>query len=66
LEQATMAALTELNVTADVQHVKNLLEIARYGILGTPGLVINGKVKSAGRVLTKEQVKILISAETGK
>jgi small redox-active disulfide protein 2 len=63
LEQATLAALTELNVAADVQHVKNLLEIARYGILGTPGLVVNGKVRSSGRVLSKEQIKAIISEE---
>ena len=63
LEQATLAALTELNIPADVQHVKNLLEIARYGILGTPGLVINGKVRSSGRVLSKEQIKAIISEE---
>jgi small redox-active disulfide protein 2 len=63
LEQATMAALTDLNVPADVQHVKNLLEIARYGILGTPGLVINGKVRSSGKVLSKEQIKAIISEE---
>ncbi|MDP2897364.1 MAG: thioredoxin family protein [bacterium] len=63
LEQATMAALTELNVAADVQHVKNHLEIARYGILGTPGLVVNGKVKSSGKVLSKEQIKAIISEE---
>jgi small redox-active disulfide protein 2 len=63
LEQATMAALAELNVPADLRHVRNLTEIAQYGILGTPGLVINGKVKSSGRVLSKEQIKAIISEE---
>lgn len=63
LEQATMAALTELNLPADVRHVRNLLEIAQYGILGTPGLVVNGKVRSSGRVLSKEQIKAIISEE---
>jgi len=63
LEDAAMAALTELSIPADVQHVKNLTEIARYGILATPGLVINGEVKSSGKVLSKEQIKSLISAE---
>lgn len=63
LEEATMAALAELNLPADLQHVKNLVEIARYGILGTPGLVVNGKVRSSGRVLSKEQIKAIISEE---
>jgi len=63
LEEATMAALAELNIPADVEHVKNLAEIAQYGVLGTPGLVINGEVKSSGRVLSKERIKALLSAE---
>lgn len=63
LQEATVAALAELNVPADLQHVKNLADIAQYGILATPALVINGKVKSSGKVLTKEQIKTLISAE---
>lgn len=63
LEQAAMAALTELNIPADVRHVRNLMEIAQYGILGTPGLVVNGKVKSSGKVLSKEQIKAIISEE---
>lgn len=63
LEQAAMAALTELNIPADVRHVRNLMEIAQYGILGTPGLVINGKVKSYGKVLSKEQIKAIVLEE---
>ena len=63
LGQTVREALVEMNVSADVQHVTKLTEIAGYGILGTPGLVINGAVKSAGRVLNKEQVKSLIEAE---
>ncbi len=63
LEQATMAAVSDMNILADVQHVKNLVEIAQYGILGTPGLVINGKVKSSGKVLNKEQIKAILLEE---
>ena len=63
LEEVTRAALAELDVAADLQHVTNLMEIAQYGILATPGLVINGEVKSSGRSLSKEQVKSLIAAE---
>jgi small redox-active disulfide protein 2 len=63
LEEATLAALAELNIPADVEHVRKLTEIAKYGILGTPGLVINGQVKSSGKVLSKEQIKVIISKE---
>jgi len=61
LEQATMAALAELKIAADLQHVTNVAEIARYRVFATPALVINGKVVSSGRVLSKEQVKKLVS-----
>ncbi len=64
LEQTVREALAEMNVSADIQHVTKLTEIAEYGIMTTPGLVINGEVKSSGRVLNKEQVKSLIAAET--
>jgi small redox-active disulfide protein 2 len=63
LGQAAMAALAELNLPADIRHVRNLTEIAQYGILSTPGLVINGKVKASGKVLSKEQIKAIISEE---
>jgi small redox-active disulfide protein 2 len=63
LEQTVREVLAEMNVSADVQHVTKLAEIAEYGIMTTPGLVINGEVKSSGRVLSKEQVKSLIAAE---
>ncbi|UCE41503.1 MAG: TM0996/MTH895 family glutaredoxin-like protein [Candidatus Aminicenantes bacterium] len=57
VEKRTMNALAELNVAADVQKVKDINEIAKYGILGTPGLVINGKIKSSGRIPSLEEIK---------
>ena len=51
-----MSALAELNLAADFEHVQDLKEIARYGVMGTPALVINGQVKSVGRVPPKKQI----------
>jgi small redox-active disulfide protein 2 len=56
VEKRTINALAELNVAADVQKVKNISAIAEYGILGTPGLIINGKIKSSGRIPTLENM----------
>jgi len=56
LEQETMAALAELNLAADFDHVQDIREIGKYGVLGTPALVINGKVKSVGRVPPRKQI----------
>ena len=57
LEQETMAALVELNLIADFEHVRDIQGIAKYGVLGTPALVINGQVKSVGRIPRREQIK---------
>ena len=63
VEKRTLNALTRLNVAADVQKVKDIQEIAKYGILGTPGLVINGKIKSSGRIPSLEEIQSWIQEE---
>ena len=63
VEKRTMNALVELNIAADVQKVKDINEIVKYGILGTPGLVINGKIKSSGRIPSLEEIKSWIKQE---
>ena len=54
-------AWKELNVQAEVIKVTEIDKIIEYGVMMTPALVIDGKVVSAGKVLTKDQVKNLIS-----
>ena len=67
LEQETMAALADLNISADFDHVQDIKEIATYGVMGSPTLVINGQVKSVGRLPRKEQIKKwLLEAEKKK
>ena len=53
-------ALKELNVQAEIVKVTQIDKIIEYGVMMTPALVIDGKVVSAGKVLTKDQVKNLI------
>lgn len=59
----TMNALTGLNVAADVQKVKDIKEISSYGVLSTPGLVINNTVKSQGRIPSVVEIKEWIQEE---
>lgn len=54
------AALAELNIPADVEKVTDIKKIMAYGILATPGLVINGKVKCSGRIPKLEDIKTWI------
>jgi small redox-active disulfide protein 2 len=51
-----MEALNELNLTADLEHVTDVKKIAAYGVMGSPALLINGKVVSVGQVPNKKQV----------
>ncbi len=61
LERATRAALSELKLDYEVEHIADFAQIASYGVMSTPALVLNGKVVSYGKVLTTEEVKILLS-----
>ena len=60
LYENTKKALNELGMTADIEKVTDFAEIAGYGIMSTPALVIDEKVASFGKVLnSKEIAKIL-------
>lgn len=50
LEQDVNAALAELGIEAEVVKVTDLNKISSYRVLMTPGLVINGKVYSSGKI----------------
>ncbi|MFZ0611413.1 MAG: thioredoxin family protein [Desulfobacterales bacterium] len=56
-EEIVKAAVAETGVDALVDYVTDIKEIAGYGVFVTPAVVIDGKVKSAGKVPRKEDVK---------
>lgn len=60
LERRTQEALQELNIEATVEKVEDFQKIASYGIMRTPGLVIDEKVVSFGVVPKVEEIKNLI------
>ncbi len=57
LTQMIMEVLTEINIPAGVDHVTDIKEIARYGIMGSPALLINGKAVAVGSVPPRQKVK---------
>jgi small redox-active disulfide protein 2 len=65
-EKRVMDVLAEMKVAADVQKITDIKKIIEYKILGTPGLVVNGKVKCAGKIPAKLQIKQWIEEETAK
>jgi len=64
MEEMAKRAVKELGIAAEVVKITDIGEIARHGILSTPGLIVNGKVKHSGKPLpTLEKVKELIKAD---
>lgn len=60
LEAATRDALKQLGMDAAIDHITDFSQIAAYGVMTTPALVVDGKVVSYGKVLKAEEViKIL-------
>ncbi len=57
LEQELMQVMAETGIMADIEHVRDIKEIGRYGVMGTPALLINGRVKSVGKVPPKNKLK---------
>jgi small redox-active disulfide protein 2 len=54
-------AVAETGTDAKVEKVTNVLEIAKYGVFGTPSVVIDGQVKSVGKIPNKEEIKTWIA-----
>ena len=61
LEKTTREALAEMGVEATVAKVTDVSGIMAYDILATPGLVINEKVASSGRVPNKAEITSMIA-----
>jgi len=60
LEKRVIDTLAELNIAANVEHVTELKKFAALGIFMTPGLVIDGKVVSQGKIPSKDELKKLL------
>ncbi len=53
-------AVSDLNLNADILYITDYVEIVKTGLLKTPGLMVDGKIVSAGRVPTLEETKQII------
>lgn len=61
LERETRAALDQLGVQASIEKVTAYPEIAAYGVMSTPGLVVDEKVLVYGRVPKRDEIAQLLS-----
>ena len=55
------AALREMGTEAEIEKVTDIDRIVALGVMMTPGLAVDGVVKSSGRVLSPEEVRALLS-----
>jgi small redox-active disulfide protein 2 len=55
-------ALAETGVAANVEKVTDILRIAEYGVFGTPAVVVDGEVKSVGKIPSTPEIKTWLKA----
>lgn len=57
LEENTRKAVAELGIDASIEKVENIKDIMKYGVMKTPALVVDEKVKIMGRVPSADEIK---------
>ncbi|MDA8411874.1 MAG: thioredoxin family protein [Treponema sp.] len=62
LEEHARQAIAEYHIDdAQIENIKDVEAIMRMGVMSTPGLAVDGVVKSTGRVLTKDQIATFLT-----
>ena len=59
---ATEAAVKAAGIEASIEKVEKIQDIMKFGVMITPALVIDGVVKSAGKVLSSEEIKKMLGS----
>ncbi|MDD3056564.1 MAG: thioredoxin family protein [Aliarcobacter sp.] len=60
LEEVTKQAVAKIGGFHEIKKVEDIVEIMNYGVMSTPALVVDGMVKSSGKVLSVDEVIKLI------
>jgi small redox-active disulfide protein 2 len=63
VEKLVREAVAEAGIAAVVEHVNDFREIAGYGVFSTPAVVVDGKVKSVGKIPKKEEIVAWLSGK---
>lgn len=56
VEELVRETVAEAGVAAEIEKVTDIMAIARYGVFGTPAVVVDGKVTSVGKIPKKEEI----------
>jgi small redox-active disulfide protein 2 len=63
LEKLVHTAIEQMNLDASIEKVEDIMKIMEYGVMRTPGLVINEKVVLSGRLPSLSEIKEIIGKE---
>ena len=64
MEELAKTAVKELGIEAKIEKITDIAQIAMHGILSTPGLIVNGRIKHSGKPLPSlDKMKELIKGE---
>lgn len=59
-EEIVKQAIAEEGIAANIEKVTDVMKIAGYGVFGTPAVIVDGEVKSVGKIPKKEAIKTWI------
>jgi small redox-active disulfide protein 2 len=59
-EEIVKKVIAEEGIAADIEKVTDVMKIAGYGVFGTPAVIVDGEVKSVGKIPKKEDIKTWI------
>ena len=63
LEEAVKKAVAQIGGFHEVKKVEDIVEIMNYGVMSTPALVVDGVVKSTGKILSIEEIVSFLSSK---
>lgn len=62
-EKNVKEALKQLNIDAEVSHVYDMNEIINRGVMFTPAVILDGEIKTSGKIPTVDEIKKILSSE---
>jgi len=61
LTENAEAAVREMGIAYEIEKVSDIVEIVKFGVMATPALAVDGKVKLVGKVATQAEIRALLS-----
>jgi len=65
-EKNVKEALKQLNIDAEVSHVYDMNEIINRGVMFTPAVILDGEIKTSGKIPTVDEIKKILSSGKNK